>query len=83
VTDLTPREEALVLPIVAEVAKEPGLPVRDLGVLIGKNMGMTLRVVQKLVDSGVVERRQIRRSQSAGFERNYSGLFLASKSDGA
>src|SRR6266566_6576542 len=74
--ELSRREEALVMPIVAEIAKEPGLPVRDLGVLIGKKMSTTLRVVQRLVDAGVLERRKENRVRGDGREHGYSGLWL-------
>ena len=75
--ELSRKEEALVMPIVAEIAREPGVPARDLGVLIHRNMSVTLRVVQKLVDVGILERRQIQRVRSDRRERGYSGLFLA------
>jgi hypothetical protein len=75
--ELSRRDEALVMPIVAEIAKEPGLPVRDLGVLIGKKMSTTLRVVQRLVDAGVLERRKENRVRGDGREQVYSGLWLA------
>ena len=75
--DLSRKEESLVAPIVAEIAKEPGLPARDLAALIHRNMSVTLRVVHKLVEVGVVERRQVWRVRSDRHERGYSGLYLA------
>jgi hypothetical protein len=74
--DLSPKEESLVTPIISEIAREPGLPVRHLGVLIHRNMSVTLRVVQKLVDAGILERRPVPRVRSDRQERDYSGLFL-------
>src|SRR5439155_17128423 len=66
-------------PIVKEIAASPGLPVRELGVLIHASMSTTLRVVQKLVDAGIVERRQDRRVRGDGRVGVYSGLWLAEK----
>jgi len=77
--ELTPREEALVMPIIAEIAKEPGVPARDLGVLLHRKMSTVLRVTQRLVDAGVLERRQMLRVRSDRRERGYSGLFLADR----
>jgi DNA-binding IclR family transcriptional regulator len=69
--ELTAREEALVLPIVVEIAKEPGVQVRELCAVLGKNLSTTLRVLQRLVDTGVIERRRI-----SSQYREVSGLWL-------
>jgi hypothetical protein len=77
--ELNRKEEGLVMRVVKEVAAEPGLPARDLGILLHSQMATVLRVVQKLVESGIVERRQVRRTRSDGQERGYNGLYLADK----
>lgn len=76
---LNRKEEALVMGIVKEVAAEPGLPVRDLGALLHTRMATVLRVVQTLINSGVLERRQITRTRSDLQERRYPGLYLVDK----
>jgi len=59
------------MPIVAELAKEPGLSARDLAALLGKPMPTTLRVLKGLVHGGVIEWRRI-----TTYGREVNGLWL-------
>ncbi len=70
-SELSRREEALVMPIVVEIAREQGVAVGELRVLLGKKLSTVTRVVQKLVDAGIVERRRFTHQY-----REASGLWL-------
>jgi hypothetical protein len=76
---MTAEEDA----VYVAIEGSPGIPARELGRVLHRQMAAVLKVVQHLVDRGLLARRPLNRVRADGREQTYNGLFAVAASVGA
>ena len=71
----TAEEDALL----TTIAASPGVSVRELARSLECRPETVVRLTQRLVDRGVVERRPLMRTRNDGRERSYPGLYATTE----